>query len=167
MVFSKKNRLLTIEIKDKNIDKEICKLILKAEKTLLELKGILEEGKPGDRDSDLEDLSKTFLKLHREVEMVSSHIINIENEEAQEHDFIKLNDGGYLNDKKQQIRKMKRNLNELIDLLEDRPTDQEFEDDLLKSMIERTNNIIEAMNGIIQDDKRLEQVYKQAKKVRV
>ncbi len=164
MVFSKKSNVLNIEIKDKSINKQICRLILDSEKKILELKGILEDGKPGDREKDLEDLRNMFLKLHREVEIVSSDIVDITNEEAQKKDFIRLNDGGFLNDKNQQIWKIKKNLNELIGMLEDRPTIQELEAGLLKDMITDVNVIIEAMNNIIADDKELERVYKSIKK---
>jgi len=163
MVFSKKNNILSIEIKDKSINNQICKLILGAEKKILELKGILEEGKPGDKDEDLEELKKTFLKLHRELELVAGDILDIANEEAQKKDFIKLNDGGFLNDKNTQIWKMKKNLNELIGMLEDRPTNQELKRDLLKDMVTDINAIIEGMNNIISDDKELEKIYKKSK----
>lgn len=164
MVFSKKSKILSIEIKDKSINKKICNLILGSEKRILELKKILEDGKPGDKEKELESLKNTFLKLHREIEIVSSDIIAIVNEEAQKKDFVKLNDNGFLNDKNNQVWKIKKNLNELIAMLEDRPTKQEIEKDLLNEMVLDINEIIAAMNTILSDDEELEKIYKQIKK---
>ena len=57
---------------------------------------------------------------------------------------------------------MKRFINELIEMLEDRPTDKEFEQDLLNRMVQDVNEIIDSMNVLISDDKELEKIYKRS-----
>lgn len=160
MVFSKKNRMLTIEIKDRAINKDVCKLIISMEKSIINLKNILEKGAPGDKEAELKDLLTKFYKAHRDLEQVSLDISGIENIEAQERGYVTLKDQGFLRDKYMQVRKTRKILNELIEMLEDRPTDQELERDLLNRMISDVNSIIESVNGIIEDDKGLEQIYK-------
>ena len=158
----KKSRVYSIEIQDKNINKELCKLIIQIEKDIINLKNILDKGAPGDKLTDLEELLKAFYRAHKDLELVSVDIINIENEEAQEKGYVQLNDQGFLRDKYVQVRRMKKILNELIEMLEDRPTDREFEEDLLSRMIQDTNSIIESMNSIIKDDQELENIYKKS-----
>jgi len=159
MVFSRKSKMYNIEIHDKNINKDLCRLIIRIEKGIISLKNILEKGAPGDANSEIEDLLNSFYKAHTGLERVSVDLAKIENAEAQEKGYVQLNDGGFLRDKYAQIRRMKKILNELIDMLEDRPTEKEFETDLLNRMVQDVNVIIDSMNSIIQDDKKLETIY--------
>jgi hypothetical protein len=158
-VFSNKNKILTIEINAEKINKEICRLILHIEHNIINLKGILENGQPGDRDEELKNLYSNVLKIRRDFELVSGDIKSIVNEEMQSKDLIKLNDKGFLNDKMLQIRKIKEHLDDAIEILENRPTDREFRGDLISTMIIDINHIIEGVNGIVNDDKELDKLY--------
>lgn len=163
-MMGKKNKILLIEIKDENINKQLCKLIIHIEKTILALKGILEQNKPGDEKTEIENLYTAFLRLHRELEIIGGDILSIMNEEGQKKDLVRLKDEGFLQDKQQQIHRMKHHLNELIQMLETRPTEDELEQDLLNKMVDHVNDVIEAMNAVIQDDKELEKVYQRVQK---
>ncbi|RJQ17246.1 hypothetical protein C4573_04305 [Candidatus Woesearchaeota archaeon] len=163
-MFGTKNKMLIIEINDTKINREVCRLVFHVEKNIILLKRILEGAEPGDRDAALEDLYKTFLRIHRDVDMLYRDIRQIVNNELQEKDYIRLNDKSYLNDKLVQIAKIKANIENIIPLIEDRPTDRELKQDLLNTMIVDVNNIIQAVNSIISDDKSLEKIYKELNK---
>ncbi|MEM4259984.1 MAG: hypothetical protein QXG00_02005 [Candidatus Woesearchaeota archaeon] len=159
-LFFKKSKVYSIQINDDKINKEICILISKLKKNITDFMNILQGKFLGDKDEKLEEIMSIFGKMVEDIKKLIDDVLGIQNIELQKRDFIKINDEQFLKDKLFQLNKIKEILDTLIDMLEQKPTDKEFKEDLLRTMIQNVNEIIGAINKILEDDKGLDAIYR-------
>jgi hypothetical protein len=158
--FKKKVSELNIEINDIKINKDICKLLAKLKKNLADFMNLLEGKYLGDKDEKLEEILMIFSRLNEDVRILTLDVENIQNIELQRKDYIRMNDTKFISDKLLQLNRITEILTKLIDILEQRPRDQEFKEDLLRIMINDINELIEAVNRMLSDDTVLQATYK-------
>lgn len=164
-LFSKKSRVYSIQINDDKINKEICLLLSKLKKNITDFMNILQKNYVGNKEEKIGEIMNLFGKMSEDIKKLINDVQGIQNIELQRKDFIKINDEQFLKDKLSQLNKIKEVLDTLIDMLEQNPTDKEFKEDLLRTMIQDVNEIIEGINKILEDDKGLDSIYQGLEKM--
>lgn len=155
----KRGKLLTIIINDEEIDRQIAKLIIESEKTVRDLQQALRKKDIPEKDVDVEDLIKLFEKTRDKVRILISDVKSIRLSELQEKNYIKIYDEKYLLDKIGQLEILKNALDSLIEIMNEHPSDQEFEKGILNQVFENLNRIIDSLNKIKADDDQLREMY--------
>jgi hypothetical protein len=159
-LFTKKSKVYSIQINDEKINKEICNLIMHLKQNISEFMNLLEGRFLGDKDEKVDEILKIFSRLAEDIKTLMLDVQQIQNIELQKKEFIRIQDEQFVIDKVNQLTKIKEIIQQLMDMLHQRPTDKEFKEELLKVMIQDVNDIIEAINKILIDDDELSKVYK-------
>lgn len=163
MLFKKKpgNRLLSIQINDQKIDNDISKLILDCEKAVRSLQESLRKEDLVAKDILDEELLSRFMKMTQDTDILIHDVYKIRAIELQEKGYIRINDEKYLLDKLKQLTVLKQSLNTLTDLLQERPSGKDLEQELIKDLCNELSHIIGSMDKIKEDDSFLKKQYEQ------
>ncbi len=156
--FEKKPRIYEIEQKDIAINKEIFSLIARIEQNLNLLKEAINKGDIAYKDAKLAELENNFLLLRSKIDSVKKDISDIMNIEVAQREYLTLNDDVHLQDKLNRLELIGDALDELIQIMSERPVFEELKG-LSDTIYSKINLIIDAINYIINDDRYLENVY--------
>ena len=167
MFFKKRpsQRLLSIQINDQKIDNDISKLILQCEQVVGSLQESLKREDFGSKDVLDEELLNKFLKMMQDTDILIQDVYKIRSIELQEKGYIKINDEKYLLDKLKQLTVIKQYLNSITDMLKERPSKKDLEQDLVKDLCETLEKIIDATNKIKEDDGFLKMQYEAVSRI--
>ena len=158
--FKKRGDILSIEINDKAIDKHIAKLVIKGEKTIRDLEETLKVKDFMQKDEDISKLLRIFQEILDEISIMQGDVERIRLREQQEKNYVKVPDEQYLLDKKEQLSKMSRAVQSIVDMLKEHPSVDELKSSVLDELFEKMNKLIDELNSIINDDNNLEDIYK-------
>ena len=161
-LFNKDPEIYSIEKNSIQINKELFDLIVKAEKVMDELKTYLAEDKVSFKDAKLAELENNLLNMKSKVDSLRIDVQRILNIEMKHKDYVLLNDDFYLKDKLARVETMGQVLDELLDLISERPAINELKE-VVGYMYGRINSLVDSVNNITSDDKRLEEVYSRLK----
>ncbi len=156
---SKGSRIYSIEKKDVALNKEIFSLMLRVEDNLKELKDAVRDKNVIIKDAKLAELENSFLLLKSKVDSLLSDVKMIMDIEVQNKDYISIHDDAYLEDKYNRLNQMGDVLDELVDLMREKPASDALKGDLLAYIFGRVNILVDAVNNIINDDRYLEGLY--------
>ncbi len=120
-MFTKKNRILSIQINDEKINQDVVRLIQQVMGTVDELKHTLEDATKGDKDKELDRLEKIFLEIHKDIEILVEDVTRIRSIELQRKEYIKLDDNQFLQDKLRQLYNTRQDVERLVDMFEVHP----------------------------------------------
>jgi len=157
-LFSKEPELFTIQKNSMLVNKELFLIIVRAEKILDELKSYLVSDNVSYKEAKLAEFENALLNMNSKVDALRLDIQRILDIELKHKDFILLNDDFYLKDKLMRIDTMSKVLEELLDLIAERPAINELKE-MINYIYGRMNSLIDSVNNISSDDKRLEEVY--------
>lgn len=157
-LFSRMPRIYEIERKSAGMNKDVFDLILKTENNLAQLKEFLDENKVAYKESKLAELENNFLLLKSKIEAMREEMDQIIRIEMQNKEYLTINDSDYLNDKNARLEQISNALEELIELMNERPAVSELKG-MINYIYEKINLIVESVNNIVNDDKYLEQAY--------
>ncbi len=152
-------RIYEIEKKDSKINKQMFDLILEVENVLNDLKDAVESDKTSAKHAKVAELENVLLRLSSKVEAVREDVNTIMSIKTQNSDFIALNDEEYLRDKLENIDRISKALDELVDLVSHRPSSEELKRYVVDYLSSRISMVVDALNKIVKDDKQLNFVY--------
>ncbi len=152
-------RILELELKDSQLTKKIFDLIVDIEAVLSDLKKAVEIDNDTAKYAKLAELENVLLRLSSKVEAIREDANLIMSIKTQNSDFIALNDDEYLRDKLENLDRISKSLDELIDLVSHRPSFEELKRYVIDYVSSRISLVIDALNNIIKDDKQLIFVY--------
>lgn len=158
-LITKKGRLLTIEINDERIDTHIAHVIKDCEQLISDLELSLKKNDFAQKDEDLNNLAAKLQDILEKITVLKEDVATIRLTELQQKNYVKVHDEQYLLDKLEQLSKMQQSLNDLIEILQEHPSDQELEKELLDQIYERMNTLIDSFNGMKTDDDHLKEIY--------
>jgi len=163
-LFSKESELFTIQKNSMLVNKELFSIIVKAEKILDELKSYLMIANVSYKEAKLAEFENALLNMNSKVDALRLDVQRILDIELKHKDFILLNDDFYLKDKLARIDTMSRVLEELLNLIGERPAVNELKE-MLNYIYGRMNSLVDSVNNITSDDKRLEDVYSRLREI--
>jgi hypothetical protein len=152
-------KLAKIEHKAEDIDKNIAHLISRAKKNVDNLKLALRKKDFPEKNATVQDLEKDF---HEILQKTDELYTNVDELREAKKDAL-TSDQQFLEDKLTQLEKMRSAIHAVLDLLGETPSDEEFEHGALDKLFEEMGKLIEALNLIIGDDKRLLIIYESIK----
>lgn len=157
--FFTKNQLERLEIEAEDIDGHLAKMIVAAEKTVKDLQAALKNDDIEEKDDDTEELKGEFEKILQNLDTLKLDIEKIREIKTRKN-LLKGPDNEFLNDKIAQIRGMQDALSSLISILEEVPSDKEYEERSLDQIVKYLNELISALNNIKADDDTLLGIYR-------
>jgi hypothetical protein len=157
-LFKKESELYSIEKNSVLINKEVFSLIVKTEKILDELKNYLDSGKVSFKDAKLAEFENSLINMKSKIDSLRLDVQRILEIELKNKDYILLNDDFYLKDKFSRIDTMSQIIDELLDLINERPAVSELKE-MTSYLYSKMNSLADSVNNIITDDKYLEDVY--------
>lgn len=164
-LFRKRSKIYAIELDDIKLNREIFNLVLKAENHLNELSKVINNDDVSSKDAKLSELENSFLHIKSKVDSLRADIDRILSLEIKNKDYITIHDDGYLDDKGMRLRTMSEALEDMIDLINNRPSIQDLKRSLLNEIYARVNFLIDNLNVIIQDDRYLQGTYEKLESV--
>lgn len=161
-IFHKKEPILIqIEHSDLKINEQIEKLVNQTSKKLFELNEIVKKSDITDLSSKLAEFENIFTRIKGKVDSLLVDVETITGIESQNRNFILLNDGAYLMDKKEKLQEMSAALEELIELMIQHPGIWELKHDLLGFIYGKLSVIKDSIMSIKNDDEHMLSIYKQ------
>ena len=158
-LFNDKSKIFSIQINSKKINEELCSLILDVEKNLSEFSKLIIKRDYPSIKHEVQSLYKIFVTLKQKTEILLEDVKRIVNIELAEKEFIILNDDQFIKDKVEQINSIKENLHTLMLMIEERPSRDAYENDLLAHMQEKITEISRSTSQMVKDDRMLEEIY--------
>lgn len=161
-IFHKKEpKLIQIEFSDLKIDKQIEDLLEKTSKVLFELNETVKKADISDLSSKLAEFENIFTRIKSKVDSLLVDVESIIGIESQNKNFILLNDGEYLENKKEKLELMSSTLDELIELMLQHPGIWELKHDILGFIYGKLSVLKDSLASIRNDDEHMLTVYKQ------
>ena len=157
-LFRKDPELYSIQRNSIVVNKELFNLIVKTEKILDELKIYLVKDSVSLKEAKLAEFENSLLNMKSKVDALRLDVQRILDIELEHKDYILLNDDFYLKDKLYRVETMTQVLEELLDLISSKPALNELKE-MMNYIYGRMNTLVDSVNNISSDDKRLEQVY--------
>ncbi len=156
---SSEPKILSIQKKDMAFSKQFFDIILQVGNNLSSLKKALDENKVSSKYARLAELENNFLRLKSKVETLEYDLDAIMTIESRNRTNVLLNDQELLTDKKQALNEMNLLLDELLELLNQKPSVNDLREEGFSYINVRVNSIIENIRRIVQDDKQLYEIY--------
>lgn len=156
---ARKPEIYELELNDIVVSKEMSRIMVRVEEKLQELKDLLSKSDVVVKDAALSELENSFLKLKSKVDGVLADVKRILDIEVQNKDYLTIHDDGYLEDKYKRLELLSDVLEDLLQLISQKPSVDELRESLLKFMYERVNIMVDSVNNVINDDKHLESTY--------
>ncbi|MFP4567419.1 MAG: hypothetical protein ACLFN8_00590 [Candidatus Woesearchaeota archaeon] len=157
-LFKRDPELYSVERNSIQLNKDIFNIIVKTEKILDDLKSYLSKGNISLKEAKMAEFENSLLNMKSKVDALRLDVQHILDIELKHKDYILLNDDFYLKDKLYRIDAMSRVLEELLDLISEKPAINELKE-MLNYIYSRMNILVDSVNNITSDDKRLEEVY--------
>lgn len=154
--------LYSIQTNSMIINKELFSLIVKTEKLLDDLKRYLDSDSVSLKEAKLAELENALLNMRSKIDALRHDVQRILDVEIKHKDYVLLNDDFYLKDKIARIDTMSQVIDELIDLIGERPAVNDLKE-MMSYIYGRINSLVDSVNNISSDDKRLEEVYSRLK----
>ncbi|MBU0756622.1 MAG: hypothetical protein KKF44_01025, partial [Nanoarchaeota archaeon] len=137
----------------------IAHVIKDCEQLISDLELSLKKNDFAQKDEDLNNLAAKLQDILEKITVLKEDVATIRLTELQQKNYVKVHDEQYLLDKLEQLSKMQQSLNDLIEILQEHPSDQELEKELLDQIYERMNTLIDSFNGMKTDDDHLKEIY--------
>lgn len=154
-----KPKIFEIEHSDIALNSQMFDLVSKLEANLSKLAVVLKDNDVAGKNAKLAELENNFLSLKSKVDTLLGDVRKIMSIEVQNKDFILVNDDAFLRDKQERLVRMSEVLDELLELFSERPAASELKADILQSMYQRIDVLVDSINNIVNDDKSLENTY--------
>jgi SepF-like predicted cell division protein (DUF552 family) len=157
-IFKSDPELYSIQRNSIQLNKDIFNLIVKTEKILDDLKIYLTKSNISLKEAKLAEFENSLLNIKSKIDALRLDAQRILDVELKHKDYILLNDDFYLKDKLYRVDSMSQVVEELLDLISEKPAINELKD-MLNYIYSRMNILVDSVNSITGDDKHLEEVY--------
>lgn len=159
----KESKLYYIEIDDDKIDSRILDIIIQIEKKTAEFKSHINENTLTINEEWLSYIYELMIKVNGDVKKLQKDVEKIINIELENKDFLIIKDDNFLSDKKKQLEMMHQEIEDFIMIIEQKPSSQALQSEILEKWILQINSINKCIKKIINDDIRLQHIYKKLK----
>ncbi len=155
-----KPRLYLIEINDKKINDEICKLLIEIQKRIGDFAKVLHNRDVPGKKTDGEELIDTFLKLKEDISKLSLDLDKIINIELEKKNYIVVRDRQFVNDKKNQLEVMQKHIDSIVQILRENPSIKDYNKEILHLIMFHLHQFSGELSRMLNDDKSLSIIYK-------
>lgn len=155
----RKSKIYTIQLNDMDLAKEVNRLIKRLQADISDLKQILSGSNISAKFAKMAELESSFRLIKIKLDAIYGDLRSIRMIEVENKDSIYLNDDEYLNDKIANIEKMNSILDNLLELVSERPSASDLREEFLEYISQNVNSIEESFSSIVNDDKQLANVY--------
>jgi len=152
-------RIFSIEINDEKIDDEIGKLVFEVERHVKELSSVIKQGDLRAKVAGQHELLKLFRGLKTRVARLREDLDRIVDLELERKQYIIIKDENFVRDKKTQLDTMTRNLDDLLEIMQEDPNGEEYQRDVMSELLKRLDSFIRALARIRRDDQVLAEIY--------
>jgi len=159
-LFVKKPRIYFIEINDENIDKELSTILTSLKNELNLFRSTLHTDTLEGKENELSKLQKLIRKVKSDLDSVMKDVDRISNIEIENSSFFSIKDSDFLTDKKNQILRMENEIDSFLSIVEQRPSKDALEEDLLNELESGASNLLNTLESIIADDSQLKSIYR-------
>ena len=160
-LFKKRPRIYYIEINDDEINKELSRIIGQVQKQIKDFKITLGKTTLDSKESSLERMYQLLITARHKLKDIEIDVDKIINIELQNSNYFSIKDQSFLKDKKDQISIIAEKIDEFINIIQQRPSAEEFKQELLDQLTHKLNQITVSMDTMIADDCNLKAIYKQ------
>lgn len=154
------NRIYKIELRDETINENLSKIVFELKEKIDSLKNHLDSSTMVDSSSYLSKLYDEIITLRRRLNELYEDVTKIIDIEMQNKEYFIIKDDQFLLDKKEQLENIKSRTDQLLEIVEQKPSSNELREDLIKDMQSYINNMSSSINKIVNDDNGLRVIYK-------
>ncbi len=154
------DRIYKIELRDETINENISKIVFELKEKVDSLKNHLDSSTMVDSSSYLSKLYDEIITLRRRLNELYEDVTKIIDIEMQNKEYFIIKDDQFLLDKKEQLENIKNRTDQLLEIVEQKPSSNELREDLIREMQSYINNMSSSINKIVNDDNGLRVIYK-------
>lgn len=158
-VFKGKSNLSLIHDKSRALNKELFSRITKIEEHLDELTSIINSQNLTAKYAKLAELENDFILMKSKIDGIKMEMQEIIELQRRHRYTVIIDDQEYLDDKSKNLEEINYYLEELIQLVGQRPSNEDLRNEFLKFLSKRVNIIVNDINNIITDDRQLDSIY--------
>ena len=158
-VFTGKSNISLIHDRAKSLNKQSFALLGKITQHLDELSKIVNSENMMAKYAKLAELENDFILLRAKIEAINIEIGEIIEIQKKYRYSVIIDDQEYLDDKTNNINEIDVLLEDLIELVKQRPQNYELRGEYLNYLSKKVNLIINDVNSIITDDRQLDLIY--------
>lgn len=163
--WKKEPQIVQLEAHDKKLVKEMLGLVYRLESHLKDLNKIVSAQDTRGLYAKFAELENVFLLMRSKADTIKIDIREIRDIEITHRNYIAFNDADTLQDKSDNLETIMQILDELIQLVSERPTLESIKNEYLYFMSMKTNEIIDSLNKIVSDDRQLMEIYSKIKEL--
>lgn len=152
-------RIFSIEINDGKIDDEIGNLVFEVERHVKELSSVIKQGDLRAKVAGQHELLRLFRGLKTRVARLREDLDRIVDLELERKQYIIIKDENFIQDKKAQLDTMGRNLDDLLEIMRESPSEDEYRRDVMSELLKRLDSFVRALARIRKDDQALAEIY--------
>lgn len=165
-IFEKpKTKLYYIEIDDDKIDSQISTIIVDIERKTSEFKSHINENTLTIKEEWLHQIRELMMQIRANITTLQTDMDKIINIELENKDYLIIKDDDFLEDKKNQLKKVNTEVEEFILIVEQKPSAQALQSELLEQLIKQIANIEICIRKLITDDHQLRSLYKKLNEI--
>lgn len=154
-----KKTLYTTHLDDEKILDKVFDLCEALRVLVKDLDRILQGTSVIRKDARLADMENKIILMKTKIDRILEHVSWIVDREVEKKDYMTIQDEEYLEDKYGRLESVSRNLEELAELVNARPSFSELKIDLMDRIRVLLNAVIDDLNVITEDDEVLEKIY--------
>jgi hypothetical protein len=159
-IFTKSpTKLFGIEQNDGKIDQELSSIIQDVENKLLHFCSHINENTLIMKEDRLNELQEELLPCKQDLEKLYNDIQEIINIKKTHQEIIIIKDSQFLKDKQKQIRTLQEEINNVISILEEHPSKEDLEHELIARVRDQLHESHDAIRRLIADDIQLQNIY--------
>ena len=158
-VFKGKSNLSLIHDKTRALNKELFSRMSIVGEHLDELSAIVNSQNLTAKYAKLAELENDFILMKSKIDQIKLEMEEIIELQRMHRYTVIIDDQEYLDDKTNNLEEINYYIEEIIQLLSQRPSSADIRNEFLDFLSKRVNIIINDINNIIIDDRQLDSIY--------
>lgn len=158
-VFKGKSNLSLIHDKTRALNKELFSRMSVVGEHLDELSTIVNSENLTAKYAKLAELENDFILMKSKIDQIKLEMEEIIELQRMHRYTVIIDDQEYLDDKTNNLDEINYYLEEIIQLISQRPSSSDLKNEFLEFLSKRVNIIINDINNIIIDDRQLDSIY--------
>lgn len=157
----KSARIYYVEINDVKIDEDVSHILINLEKEIKQFKSRIEDMSIHDKNEELDKFYELMIGLKQQIEKLKADVRVITQIESGNKEYVTIKDDSFLRDKRVQLERLTSEIDELLQISEQKPTKNDFEFEFLPKIMQQLNSMLQVTKRIVDDDTHLRLIYKQ------
>lgn len=152
-------KVYQIEIHDKSINRDIGKLLVETSRIIKDFISSLEREDIPGKEEYSRQLYEVLLNLKSKTMRLEHDISSIINIELQKKRYVSIHDDKFINDKNYQLTLMQEQLDNMLEILREAPSNKTYREGLLNVLLSNLNTFYRTLEKIRRDDSALSKIY--------